>query len=56
MPPVEVPATKSKRSAIRFFERFSISASTVAGITPRIPPPSMERMRTFSAMARPYPR
>ena len=41
MPPVEVPAIRSNSSQTRFRERRSISVSTRAGMSPRIPPPSM---------------
>src|SRR4051794_31215888 len=41
MPPVEVPAIRSVRSAMRRPVRRSTSASTSAGISPRIPPPSI---------------
>src|SRR5215210_6633414 len=41
MPPVEVPAIRSKRSAVGRPVRRSISASTRAGIRPRMPPPSI---------------
>ena len=40
--PVEVPAMRSTISAIRRPVRRSISASTSAGIRPRMPPPSMQ--------------
>ena len=46
IPPVEVPAIMSTRSAIRCPVRASISASTSAGISPRMPPPSIERTFT----------
>src|SRR3954469_5155174 len=39
--PVEVPAIRSNISAVRRPVRRSISASTSAGIRPRIPPPSI---------------
>ena len=47
MPPVEVPAIRSNSSAVGRPVRRSISASTRAGIRPRMPPPSIER--TFTA-------
>src|ERR1700710_566033 len=47
MPPVEVPAMRSNSSAVRRPVRRSISASTRAGMRPRMPPPSMQR--TFTA-------
>jgi hypothetical protein len=43
MPPVEVPAMRSKRFAILSFVLSSISLRFVAGMIPRIPPPSIER-------------
>ena len=46
IPPVDVPATRSTISAIRRPVRRSISASTSAGIRPRMPPPSMQRTFT----------
>jgi len=49
MPPVDVPAIKSKSSAAGRSVRRSISVSTAAGITPRIPPPSIESTRTEPA-------
>src|SRR5829696_1562071 len=52
MPPVEVPATRSKSSATRRPVRSSSSASTSAGMIPRIPPPSMVRMRTRACLPR----
>src|SRR6266849_103768 len=52
MPPVLVPATRSKQSPIRrlgsLAAAFSLVSSTVrmrAGIRPRRPPPSIDRMR-----------
>src|SRR5918992_2406290 len=42
IPPVDVPATRSTSSAVRRRVRRSISASTSAGISPRMPPPSMQ--------------
>ena len=42
MPPVEVPAIRSKRLETSSPVRFSISVNSTAGITPRIPPPSIE--------------
>ncbi len=48
MPPVEVPAIRSNSSQTRFPERCSISASTSAGISPRIPPPSMLSTRILA--------
>src|SRR3954454_16769113 len=45
IPPVEVPAMRSVSSATRRPVRRSTSASTSAGIRPRIPPPSIARMR-----------
>jgi hypothetical protein len=50
MPPVDVPAIRSNRDAIRACVRFSISLRTVAGITPRIPPPSIESTFTKAAI------
>src|SRR3954470_1398478 len=50
IPPVEVPAIRSNISAVRRPVRRSISASTSAGIRPRIPPPSIES--TFMAEAK----
>src|SRR5580704_2617573 len=44
MPPVDVPATKSNSRAMGRAVRFSISASSMAGMIPRMPPPSMERI------------
>jgi hypothetical protein len=41
MPPVEVPAIRSTIVAIGRPVRASISASTSAGISPRMPPPSI---------------
>ena len=46
MPPVDVPAIRSNSSNARFPDRCSISASTSAGISPRMPPPSMLSTRT----------
>ncbi len=43
-PPVDVPAIRSNICAIRWPVRRSISARIMAGMIPRIPPPSMERM------------
>ena len=51
MPPVEVPAIRSNRSAVCLPVRSSRFASTIAGITPRIPPPSIDS--TFIRL-RPY--
>jgi hypothetical protein len=45
MPPVDVPAIRSKVSATGLPVSRSSSASTIAGMIPRIPPPSMERTR-----------
>src|SRR3954454_3337431 len=50
IPPVEVPAIRSNISAVRRPVRRSISASTSAGISPRMPPPSIES--TFMAEAK----
>ena len=47
IPPVEVPAITSKSSAMGRPVRRSISDSTVAGMMPRMPPPSMERIRVI---------
>ncbi len=41
IPPVEVPAIRSTIVAIGRPVRASISASTSAGISPRMPPPSI---------------
>lgn len=49
-PPVEVPATRSKRSAAGRPVSRSSSVSTSAGMMPRMPPPSTERMRTRGAI------
>src|SRR4051794_28720917 len=49
MPPVEVPAIRSKTAAAGRSIRRSISASTTAGTMPRMPPPSIERTLTRSA-------
>src|SRR5215210_7282226 len=46
MPPVDVPAIRSNSSAVRRPVRRSISASTTAGISPRMPPPSIARILT----------
>src|SRR3954452_15760015 len=51
IPPVEVPAIRSNSSAVCLPVRSSRSASTIAGITPRMPPPSTDR--TF-IRRRPY--
>src|SRR5215212_10021912 len=45
MPPVEVPAIRSNSSATGLCARRSSSASTRAGMIPRMPPPSIERIR-----------
>src|SRR5215218_1399111 len=50
MPPVDVPATRSNSCAMREPVRRSISARTVAGMIPRMPPPSIERTFTTSAI------
>src|SRR5687767_1648677 len=44
--PVDVPATRSNSSPAGRPQRRSISASTRAGISPRMPPPSMARILT----------
>src|SRR5919202_303511 len=49
--PVEVPATRSNSSAVLRPVRRSTSASTRAGMMPRIPPPSIASTRTRSATA-----
>jgi hypothetical protein len=41
IPPVDVPAIRSTMLAIPRPVRRSISASTSAGISPRMPPPSI---------------
>src|SRR5215212_7847087 len=55
IPPVDVPAMRSNVSAIGLPVRSSISASTIAGIIPRRPPPSMESTLNTSAMNRSFP-
>src|SRR5260370_15408328 len=55
MPPVDVPAITSKSSAIRLPVRFSISMSTVAGMMPRSPPPSIARILISRAISAPMP-
>jgi hypothetical protein len=47
MPPVEVPAMRSKSSQTGLPVRRSISESTIAGMMPRMPPPSMLRILNF---------
>lgn len=44
IPPVEVPAIKSKIWEIGFFVLDSISARIMAGIIPLMPPPSTDKM------------
>ena len=44
MPPVEVPAIRSKSSETGFPVSDSILARTMAGMMPRIPPPSIDRI------------
>src|SRR3954471_13922903 len=51
--PVEVPATRSKRLEVGRPVRCSISVSTSAGISPRMPPPSMAK--TFMSTVSPVP-
>src|SRR5690349_4590789 len=46
MPPVLVPETKSNRRWTGLPAARSMAASTTAGTMPRMPPPSMDRMRT----------
>src|SRR3954452_1322976 len=53
IPPVEVPAIRSTIVAIGRPVRFSISASTSAGISPRIPPPSIASAFTRARLPRP---
>ena len=55
MPPVEVPAIRSNSSAVGRPVRRSISASTRAGIRPRMPPPSIERTFMRAAKTRDPP-
>src|SRR4051794_1517110 len=45
MPPVDVPAIRSNSSNTRRPDRRSNSVRTIAGIRPRIPPPSMDKTR-----------
>ncbi len=52
IPPVDVPATRSKRCAVGRPVRRSISASTMAGMIPRMPPPSMDRILTMVSINR----
>src|SRR4051812_25229654 len=54
MPPVEVPTIRSNRSAMGLAARFSISARTIAGISPRIPPPSIARIFTAADPTSPH--
>src|SRR5690242_1259929 len=49
IPPVEVPATTSNSSATGLPVHRSISSSTIAGMIPRMPPPSMERILVTSS-------
>jgi hypothetical protein len=50
IPPVDVPATRLKSSDIGRPVVCSMNLRMMQGITPRIPPPSMERIRNFGLL------
>jgi hypothetical protein len=56
IPPVEVPETRSNVSLIGRLVCASIAASTIAGMTPQIPPPSTARTLNAGAIRPLFPR